>query len=251
MKNFINKKYIVVLSIAVTFFIVTALIFSTKDKGVFFNEKRKVPIYSVDTKEKKVAITFDSNWGDDNTKEILDILDKYHVKATFFLVGAWIDDFPDKAKEIHKRGHEIGNHSNMHPDMTKVSKSRMMQEIQIADNKIMKITGTMPKLFRCPSGSYNDQVIKTVEETNHYCIQWNADSIDWKGQGADIEYNRIMKKVKPGSIMLFHNDGKYTPQNLPRIIENLKREGYEFVEVSKLIYKDNYHIDHSGAQVPN
>jgi polysaccharide deacetylase family sporulation protein PdaB len=231
--------------------IAASIFINYKDTGVFLNVNRKLPIYSVDTKEKEVAISFDVSWGDDNINKILDILDKYNVKATFFIVGGWIDDNPDKVKEIYMRGHELGNHSNMHPDMTKISSNKIIEDINICDAKIMKITGTETKLFRFPEGSYNESSMQAVEQTGHIPIQWNVDSIDWKEQGADIEYNRVINKTKPGSILLFHNNAKYTPENLPRIIEKLQSEGYKFVKVGDLIYKDNYHIDYEGKQIQN
>jgi len=231
--------------------VASSIALNYKHTGVFFRVDRKVPIYCVETQEKKVAISFDASWGEDNTSQILDILDKYNVKTTFFVVGAWVDQFPDKVKEMSSRGHEIGNHSNKHPDMTQISKSKIIEEIAMTDAKIRGITGVGTNLFRCPSGTYNNLVVETVEATKHYCIQWDVDSIDWKANGAAIEYNRVIKNVKPGSIILFHNDGKYTPENLPKIIEKLKNEGYTIVKVSELIYKENYHIDPAGKQIPN
>lgn len=225
-------------------------IFLNVSKGVFIQDKN-IPIYSVDTQEKKVSITFDVNWGNDNTIEILDILDKYNVKATFFIIGNWAEDFPELTKEIYKRGHEIGNHSDTHPDFTQVSKERIIREISVADAKIMKITGQGTKLFRCPSGSYNDNALNAVKSAGYYCIQWDVDSIDWKAEGADKEYERVMKKIKPGSIMLFHSDAKFTPTNLPRIIEGLKDKGYSFVKVGDLIYRENYKINLEGKQISN
>jgi len=246
--GYIKKKLIVVF---VLFFgtLIILGVYNLKTKGVFLEEQRKLPIYSVDTKEKKIAISFDASWGDDRTDDILKILDKYNAKATFFIVGAWIDQYPDKLKTMYEKGHEIGNHSNKHPIMTTISKDRMIEEIAMTDAKIMSITKQATTLFRCPSGEYNNLVIETVEATNHFCIQWDVDSIDWKEQGADIEFNRIVKKTKPGSILLFHNDAKYTPENLPRILEYLKAEGYEFVRISDLIYKDNYYINGEGKQI--
>ena len=224
-------------------------VYNWKTKGTFIGNQRKLPIYSVDTKEKKIAISFDASWGDDRTQEILNTLDKYNAKATFFVVGAWIDQYPDMLKKMSEKGHEIGNHSNKHPIMTTISAGKMLEEIATTDAKIMSITGKATTLFRCPSGEYNNLVIDTVESTNHYCIQWDADSIDWKEEGAEIEYNRIIKKTKPGSILLFHNDAKYTPGNLIKILENFKAQGYEFVTVSDLIYKNNYYIDEAGKQI--
>ncbi|AVP53933.1 polysaccharide deacetylase family sporulation protein PdaB [Clostridium tetani] len=219
------------------------------NKSVFFISEKKLPIYSVDTKEKKAAITFDVNWGDDNTKAILETLDEYEIKATFFLIGNWIDDYPEQAKEIYKRGHEIGNHSNAHPDMAKIPIEKIKKDINIADGKIFNLIGGNSKLFRFPSGSYNDNAVKTVEEMGYYCIQWDVDSIDWKEEGEEEEYSRVMKKTKPGSIILFHSDSKYTPKTLPRIIKDLKEKGYEFVKIGELIYKEDYNLDANGRQI--
>ncbi|MBU3112030.1 polysaccharide deacetylase family sporulation protein PdaB [Clostridium lacusfryxellense] len=224
-------------------------IYNWKSKGTFLNNQRKLPIYSVDTKEKKIAITFDASWGDDKTEDILKTLDKYNAKATFFIVGAWVDQYPKMLNILDEKGHEVGNHSNKHPIMTTISKEKMIEEIAATDAKIMSITGKQTTLFRCPSGEYNDLVIGTVQSTNHYCIQWDADSIDWKEEGAEIEYNRIIKKTRPGSILLFHNDAKYTPENLEKILQHFKAQGYEFVTVSDLIYKKNYYINESGKQL--
>jgi peptidoglycan-N-acetylglucosamine deacetylase len=237
---------------SLTLLLIAALLIAVvnlQNTGVFLNTNRKLPIYCVDTKEKKVALTFDASWGEDNTEEILKVLNKYDVKATFFLVGAWIDQHPEKLKAIHTSGHEIGNHTDRHPEMSTITRERLIREIEIADSKIRKITGSGTKLFRAPSGSYNNLVVETVESMNRYCIQWNVDSIDWREEGADIEYNRVIKKARPGSIILFHNEAKHTPGNLPRIIEYLKKQGYSFVTVSELIYKDNYRLDSTGKQI--
>lgn len=220
-------------------------------KEAFAPTNKKLPIYSVDTKEKKIAITFDVNWGDDKTNEILDILDKYNAKATFYIIGLWCDDYPEKVKEITKRGHEIGNHSNKHPDYTTMTKANIIKDLEIANAKILGLTGESPKTFRFPSGAYNDSSMEAIESAGIKAIQWDADSIDWKANGADIEYERIVSKAKEGSILLFHNDGKYTPQNLPRIIEKYQSMGYEFVKVSDLIYSENYYLDHTGKQILN
>jgi len=149
-----------------------------KEGVTFFKMSRKIPIYSVATSEKKVAITFDTNWGKDNTKEILGILEKYNVKATFFIIGKWADEFPDQVKQIYLEGHEIGNHSYIHPDMTLLSTDRIKNEIRTTDEKIFEITGQTSKIFRCPEGNYNDLVLKTIEADGKYSIQWDVDSID-------------------------------------------------------------------------
>lgn len=229
---------------------VASIIINYKDIGTFRFGHRKLPIYSVSTEEKKVALTFDVSLGNDNIAKILDILDEYNVKATFFLVGRWIDDNKEMTKEIYKRGHEIGNHSDKHPEMTRISKDKLLQDIMRCESKIISITGQGTKLFRAPSGAYNDMVIETAEQAGFYCIQWDVDSIDWKEQGADIEYKRVISKVKTGSIILYHNTAKYTPETLPKVLKKLKKDGYSFVKVSDLIYKDNFYIDSLGRQIP-
>lgn len=248
-----NKRIIKKLTISIFLMIICVMLtMFSKNKGVFLSGRNNLPIYSVQTKEKNVAITFDVNWAEDKDKsmmKILDILDKHKVKATFFLIGDWIDDYPEQVKEIYKRGHELGNHSNSHPDMAKVSDERIKKEINITDGKITNLVGKGSRLFRCPSGSYNDNTINIAEKMGYYCIQWDVDSIDWKAQGADKEYNRVISRVRPGSIMLFHTDAKYTPETLPKIIETLESKGYSFKKISDLIYKDNFYIDSRGVQI--
>lgn len=247
-KSFL-KKIITGIIIVLILSIIAFLFISRRYSNTISFSPRKLPIYSVDTEHKDIAITFDTSWGDDNTLKILDILDKENVKATFFIIGRWADEFPDMTKEIAARGHEIGNHSDKHSDFTKISQDQIINEIASADAKILAITGVRPTLFRFPEGAYNDKSVAVVEQTNHKAIQWNIDSIDWRNEGSDIEFNRVMKKISPGSIILFHNSGKYTPETLKRVIDKLKIEGYSFVKVSDLIYKDNYLIDNEGEQI--
>ncbi len=216
-----------------------------------FSTQKSVPIYRVDTEEKKVAITFDVNWGTDRTMEILDILDKYDAKATFFLIGKWMDYSEQNinlVKEMDKRGHELGNHSNIHPDFTKLSRDRIVKELETTDSKIYEITNKRNKLFRFPKGAYNEASMEVVKRLGYIPIQWDVDSIDWKEQGFDIEYNRIKSKLQPGSILIFHNNTKYTPETLEATLKEFKSQGYEFVTVSNLIYSDNYEIDNMGVQ---
>lgn len=248
----IRKKYmkrlITVICVAVIVILCVAVI-EQSSINTLINSNKKLPIYCVGTNEKKVAITFDTSWGEDHTEEILDILDKENVKATFFIIGRWSDQFPDKTKDIAKRGHEIGNHSDKHPDFTRLTSDDIIKEVADADAKLLALTGVKPVIFRFPEGTYNDASVDAVEKTAHKCIQWDVDSIDWRGDGENIEYNRIVSKTKPGSIILLHNSAKYTVKTLPKVIEKLKTEGYKFVKISDLIYNEKYSIDSSGKQI--
>lgn len=244
-----------ILIILLLLFIVICASFLPDSKQVRADKYNFQPIYSVDTDKKYAAITFDVNWAEkENLPCILDVLDKYNVKGTFFIMGGWInysDDNVEKLKDIAGRGHEIGNHSYMHPSFSKISEQKMEEEIRKTDEVIKKYTGKDTVLFRFPSGDYNNSAVKKVLGSNHYPIQWDADSVDWKELGAEIEYNRVMKKVHPGAILLFHNNAKYTPDNLHRVISELKNKGYEFKTVGELIYTEDYYVDENGIQHKN
>lgn len=213
-----------------------------------FNANHEVPIYSVETTEKKIAITFDCAWGGDDIPQIIEILKNYNIKATFFMVGSWIDKYPDNVKALDKQGHEIANHSDTHVDMTSIDQERIKTEIQNANNKIETLTGKKNQLFRAPYGAYNDKLIKTAKSIEQYVIQWDVDSLDWKELGVEAMTNRVLNKVGNGSIILFHNDTKYTLQALPVIIEKLQAQGFKFVTVNNLLIKENYYIDSKGRQ---
>lgn len=216
--------------------------------NVFLNNEGEVPIYCVQTDEKKISLTFDVAIGNEYIGEILDILKKNNVKATFFVIGSWVDKHEEFLKKIDYEGHEMGNHSTTHPHFSQLSSQRIKEEIYITNNKIKKITGKDVILFRPPFGDYNRNVVKTVREAGYYCIQWDVDSLDWKNPGEEYMYNRVINRTENGSILLFHNTSSQTPRILDRIIKSLKERGYEFVKVSELIYKEGYYVDHTGRQ---
>ncbi|MBO5136143.1 MAG: polysaccharide deacetylase family protein [Clostridia bacterium] len=210
--------------------------------------KRDLPIYCVDKQEKVCAISFDAAWGNEDTHQLIEILDRYNVKTTFFVVGSWVDNFPESVKELSDAGHEIMNHSDSHPYMTKISKEEMIKEVESCDKKIENITGKKPTLFRAPYGDYNNEVVGTMRETGHYTIQWDVDSLDWKNLSAQEITDRVISKVKPGSIVLFHNAALNTPKALPGILEKLLDDGYTIVPVSEIIMTENFCVDNTGKQ---
>ncbi len=238
------------LFIIACFLIFVGVIIAGKEGAITASSGEKIlPIYSVDKGEEKViSFTFDAAWGNEDTQKLIDIFQNEDIKVTFFVVGDWADNFPESVKALSDAGHEVMNHSNTHPHMPKLSAEKMKDEISDCNDKIEKITGTRPILFRAPYGDYNNNVVKTVEECGCYCIQWDVDSLDWKDLQANEIEERVLKKVAPGSIVLFHNAAKHTPEALPGLIKKLKEEGYSFVPVSQLVYADNYEIDYSGKQ---
>ena len=213
--------------------------------------KRLLPIYCTEQQEKIVSISFDAAWGAEDTQQLIDIMAQYNVKATFFVVGEWVDKYPDSVKALYDAGHEIMNHSDTHPHMTNLSRETMMKEINACNDKIEAITGVRPILLRPPYGDYNNALIEVLNEMGMYGIQWDVDSLDWKDLSASEITKRVTSKVEPGSIVLFHNAAKHTPEALPDVIQTLQNDGYQFVKISEQIYRDDYTIDHEGRQHPN
>ncbi len=212
---------------------------------------RKLPIYAVQTNQKKACLTFDAAWGNEDTQELINILGKYNAKATFFVVGEWVDKYPESVKALAEAGHEIMNHSNTHPNLPKLAREEIRSEIRACNDKIEKVTGIRPNLLRPPYGDYNNALLEVIEEENMYAIQWDVDSLDWKNLSAADIQTRVLSGVTNGSIILFHNAAMNTPAALPGIIEKLQADGYELVTVNDLIYKNNYTLDNTGRQVSN
>lgn len=209
---------------------------------------RELPVYNVDTEEKVLSISFDAAWGRANTEEILNILDRYGVKTTFFLVGFWAEKHPDLVAEIVARGHEIGNHSATHPHMASLSAGQIREELRRCSELVESITGKGTTLFRPPYGEYNDAVVRVSREEGYECVQWNVDSLDWKNLGRENMVRQCTKSVNPGDIVLFHNDSKYILEALPEILEYYTNAGYRIIKVSELLLTGDTWIDHAGRQ---
>jgi polysaccharide deacetylase family sporulation protein PdaB len=214
-------------------------------------EKRLLPIYSVGREDKKISISFDCAWGVEYTDEILNIMDEYGVKCTFFAVEFWVERYPEYAKKIVERGHELGTHSKTHPKMSELTEEKMREELLSSSKKIEEITGVKPQLFRPPFGDYNNLLIEVSYSLSLYPIQWDVDSLDWKNLSKEEIYARIEKRTKSGSIILCHNNGLHTAKALPLIFSALQNKGYTFVPIGELIYRDNYTVDTQGKQQPN
>lgn len=213
------------------------------------NTSKKLPVYRVETEEKKIAVTFDAAWSADDTDELIEILKKHNAKATVFAVGSWVRENPEAVKKFYDAGHEIGNHSNTHILFGTADRNTVKSEIENCNAEIEKITGEKPKLVRAPSGDYDNKSIEVAESLGMKMIQWDVDSLDWKKPSVDEMFERIVKKTKNGSILLFHNGVENTPRALDKILTELQKDGYEFVTVGELIYWENYTIDNSGKQI--
>ena len=215
---------------------------------------RQLPIYCVQRDQKMLSISFDAAWGNEDTQQLIDILGRYDVKATFFVVGEWVDKYPESVKALADAGHEVMNHSNTHAHFSQLSTDEIIADVTACNDKIEAVTGVRPTLIRPPYGEYDDHVITAIRSMGMEPIQWDVDSLDWKDLSAAEITERVTSRVQPGSIVLFHNAALHTPEALPGILEALLQEGYTFVPISELIlpgeYNADYTIDHTGRQCP-
>lgn len=177
MKCLVITKKELMLALCLVSALIIAVIGSV---GVFANNDRKLPIYCVETDKKQIAISFDAAWGNDDTQTLIDILKEYNVPATFFVVGSWVDKYPESVKALADAGHQIQNHSNTHPHMPQLSKSQMCDELKSCNEKIEKLTGICPTLLRPPYGDYDNALIEAVESLNMKTIQWSVETLATK-----------------------------------------------------------------------
>lgn len=215
------------------------------------NNDRLLPIYSVETEEKTVAITFDSAWNADDIPSVCQTLENFSCPATFFVVGTWAEKNPDAIRLIASSGHEIAGHSYNHAHYSNLSPEELFADMAKCDAAIFSVVGKNVPLFRSPYGEYNNTVVKVATDSGRYLIQWDADSLDWKDLSADEITNRVMSRVKNGSIILLHTGTKNTAAALPKLLSALKNEGYDFKSVGDLIYREDYTINHEGRQIKN
>lgn len=210
-----------------------------------------VPIYQVETNKKRISLSINCAWSADDMDKIIETLDKCNVKATFFMVGEWVDKYPEYVKKLSDKGHEIANHSNTHAHVNDLNYDDNVKEIQKCTEKIEKITGKKTLLYRCPYGEYNDTVIKAAMDNNYKVVQWSIDTLDYQGLDESQMWDRINKNLQNGSIILMHSGTDNTANSLEGIIKNIQNKGYNIVKISELVYTENYEIDANGVQKSN
>lgn len=230
--------------------------FFTKERSIpasNMQSQKELPIYCVQTEKPQIALSFDAAWGNEDTQQILDILAAHNIKAAFFMTGGWVAKYPEDVKKIAAAGHDLGNHSENHKNMSQLSTKEQKEELMNVHKKVKSLTGIDMVLFRPPYGDYNNELIRTTKSCGYLPIQWDVDSLDWKDYGVDSIIKTITehKHLGNGSIILMHNGAKYTAQALDAVITRLKEKGYELIPLSQLVYYDNYRMDHEGRQIKN
>lgn len=197
--------------------------------------------------EKLVALTFDDGPNPPYTSQILDTLDRYNIQATFFLIGKNVTMYPETAREIVDRGHQVGNHTFSHADLLKLARNQLDNEIDATTKAIERATGVSPNVFRPPHGFRDPVVLEKAREHNLQVIQWSVMARDWKKPGAEVIADRVVQEVRNGSIILLHDgdgvnhssDRSQTVTATELIIQRLQQQGYRFVTVSELLASSN------------
>ena len=185
----------------------------------------------------EIALTFDDGPAPD-TKDVLAILRRFHVLATFFMLGIWVQHFPDLARAVVADGHAIGDHTWDHPDLTRLSDSQVIQQLTSARNIIEQVTGVVPTLFRPPYEAYTRQTLNLAYSLKLSTILWNSDPRDWSRPGVNSIINYVLNNAQNGSIILMHDGGGDRSQTiaaLPTIIERLQAQGFTFVTIPQML----------------
>lgn len=211
------------------------------------------PICCVDTEKSQVALSFDAVQGNENILKILKILADRKVQAAFFVTGKWAKEYPEDVKAIREAGHDLGSLGENYRDMTKLNRQELDEELDRAHMSLKKWAGVDAELFRPPFGAYSDEMAQGVREKGYYAIAWSVDSLDWKDYGAEAIAETVCghKNLENGGIILCHAGAKYTVQALESMIDGLQSQGYELTPVSRLIYREDYHMDARGKQTLN
>lgn len=194
-------------------------------------------IASTRTEKKVVALTFDHSWGNTFTPSILDTLKQNNIKATFFIMGPWAQKHSDVAKRMVTDGHEIASHGYRHQNYGDMTREWVKEDIEKSHALIKEVTGVDAKLIRPPNGHYSKQSLQVTEELGYRTIIWSIDSLDWKNPGRDVIIERVVKRLKPGGIILMHASDTpvQTAEALPILLEKIKAQGYEIVTVGQLL----------------
>lgn len=224
----------------------TALLFAL---GLYYANQQQINVfslqeegpqayYSVETDQKVAALTFDISWGEEIPGPVLDALEESEVdKATFFLSSPWAENHPDIVQRIVDMGYEVGNHGHEHKNYSEQDEKWMRDQITKSHQILTELTGRKINLIRLPNGDFDKRTLEVADSMGYRVIQWDTDSLDWMRKSADEIVDRVVSKVHPGDIILFHasDSAKNTAEALPRVVKEMRAKGYKLVTVSELI----------------
>jgi peptidoglycan-N-acetylglucosamine deacetylase len=196
----------------------------------------KITFNSVHVDGPYIAMTFDDGPSAMLTPKLLDLLAAHHIRATFFVIGENVAEYPEIVARAAREGHEIANHSWSHPNLAKMSDEGVRRQLRQTDEAIKNATGTRPTLLRPPYGSITEREKRWIhDEFGYQIVLWDVDPYDWKRPGPAVVRNRILQETRPGSIVLSHDIHPGTIEAMPSTFDALKAKGFQFVTVSELI----------------
>src|SRR5690606_15544334 len=210
------------------------LVYKQIKPKVSLDDLEAAPIYRGHPEKQMVSFLINVSWGTEHVPEILNILKDHKVKATFFLEGKWAKDNVDYVKMILEQGHTIGNHAYNHPDMARLNRTEIMNQIKDTNDVINAITGGTPKWFAPPSGSFSEEVVLVADELQMDTILWTVDTVDWKNPAVNVMINRVMGKIHPGATILMHPTPSIV-KGLPSLITEIKEKDYKIGTIDKLL----------------
>src|SRR3954447_61234 len=216
------------------------LVFKQVKPNIHLEDLPPAPIYKGNPEKPMVSFIINVAWGNEYLSDMLATLKQHHVTATFFLEGRWAQKYPELAQMITDAGHEVGNYSFTHPDMKNLSTVQIQQEIAKTNGVIKATTGSIPKWFAPPSGSFKDEVVKIASNEEMGTIMWSVDTIDWQKPTPDVLIQRVMSKVHNGAIILMHPTAA-TAQSLEQLILQIKNNKLQINTVSNLVSEERIH----------
>ena len=219
--------------------LIAAMIFL---RAIPVSAKNERPVIrSGDPDSMKIALTFDDGPHPYKTDVILDLLEKYGIRATFFVVGENVSYYPEPLKRAVSLGHEIGNHTYHHTPLSNACEKSTSEEIEKTEELVLRTAGYRTTLFRPPEGAYNECALAVAQNKNYRVILWTVDTRDWELPATDTIVANVTANVRGGSILLFHDymsKKSHAIEALEILIPNLLAKGYEFVTVSELLAQD-------------
>jgi peptidoglycan/xylan/chitin deacetylase (PgdA/CDA1 family) len=210
---------------------------------VEMTSRHQTPIYAVERDDRALALTFDAAWASGQLEEILAVLEKERVSATFFLSGYFLERYPDLARRIASLGHEVGNATFTNPHLTSLSAVEIANEIAKNHTLIKSVTGQEAKVFRPPFGEYNDEVIGRARALGYQTVLWSVDSMDWRNPAVDLVADNLARDARPGAIVLLHIRGRNTASALAKALPVLKRKGLKPALLSDLLLTKDYYVE--------
>ncbi len=229
-KQFFTNVAVNIVLVAVLVSVVFIGISGTVSTEVFAPEA----VYRGNASEKNVSLMFNVYWGTEYVEDILKVLKINDIKTTFFIGGSWAAKNVETLKMIANDGHEIGNHGYLHKEAEKLTYEQNVAEITLTNKLLKEVLNIDTFLFAPPSGSVGNAMFKACKDLNQTVIMWSRDTVDWRDKDSDLVYKRACSDIQNGDLVLMHPT-KHTLEALPKIILNLKTQGYNVVTVSKCL----------------